>query len=285
MKKLLLFGFVLGLVMAGYGQKRILLDQELANRAVKAVHQEAISDLGGFENQVNAAVSHGRYAFDETEIGKSWYDLQTNTSLGNRIWLFPDGTVSAVWTMGFESTAFPDRGTGYNYFDGTAWGPQPTARIETEKTGWPCIAAWGENGEINAAHTGAAQGLLFNKRATKGTGAWEASYLVGPDASNPLVWPRIMTAGVNNSTIHLLVPSGNATTYGGMTPALLYSKSTDGTATWDPVNTILPGMGPDYYLSLSADEYTWAEPRNGVIAFQVVDAWHDWFVMKSTDDG
>ena len=164
-------------------------------------------------------------------------------------------------------------------------GPDPAARIETLKTGWPNIAQWGENGEINVAHTGVVQGLYFSKRETKGTGAWESFYLAGPDATNVLVWPRMITSGANHDVIHVICPGGNATTYQGQTPALLYSRSVNGGTTWDPQNIILPGTGIDFYNAINADEYTWAAPHGDILAFQVCDAFHDWFVMKSTDGG
>ena len=94
-------------------------------------------------------------------IGDTEYDLQSNASLDHRIYLFDDGTMAAVWTRGWETGAYPDRGTGYNFHDGSGWGPSPTARVEPERTGWPSIAPYGENGEIICAHT-AADGLIFS---------------------------------------------------------------------------------------------------------------------------
>src|SRR5690606_33964731 len=37
--------------------------------------------------------------------------------------------------------------------------------------------------------------------------------------------------------------------------------------------------------SFSADDYVWAEPRNGVIAFALFSSTADLVLMKSTDDG
>ncbi|MBN1339325.1 MAG: hypothetical protein JXA03_08380 [Bacteroidales bacterium] len=223
--------------------------------------------------------------YSEYQIGATDYDLQSNKSLSNRIWFYNDGTIGAVWMMGFQPVTFPDRGTGYNYYDGTTWGPQPTARIESEKTGWPSYAAWGANGEINVAHTGLSQGLLISRRSAKGTGTWAISYLAGPDVNNDLVWPRIMTSGVNHEILHVIVPSGNATSYNGQTPALLYNRSNDGGQTWNILHQILPGTGSSYYTGINADEYSWAESRGNTIAFVVSEIWKDMFVMKSTDNG
>lgn len=226
--------------------------------------------------------------FDETLIGTTWYDLQSNSALSNRIYYFPDGTISAVWTMGFQPTAFTDRGTGYNYFDGVSWDDPPTERIESERCGWPSIAAWGANGEIVVSFIPQMDtyGLLFNKRINKGQGVWEEFTWQGPPPDNEFVlWPRLTTSGDNNENIHLLCVTDPMHPYMGQDLALLYNRSTDSGLTWDIQWEILEGTGIDYYLGFWADQYIWAEPRDSVIAFAVVDLWKDMFIMKSTDHG
>ncbi len=285
MKKVLCLCLVLSFTIFGFAQKGSSLPKNLRDYSVQVKAPVMIDDLGKFENTVNPTVSTKATLKDQEPIGTTLYDLQSNQAVGSsRIKVFDDGTISAVWTMGFDGAdPWNDRGTGYNYFDGTSWGPAPTARIENVKTGWPNIAQWGANGEINVAHTGVAQGLYFSHRPEKGTGAWESFFLTGPDATNVLVWPRMVTAGDNHDVIHVICPGGNATTYEGQTPALLYSRYVDGE--WNPQNIVLPGTGADFYTGINADEYVWAEPVNGVLAFVVTDAFHDWFVMKSTDGG
>jgi len=100
----------------------------------------------------------------------------------------------------------------------------------------------------------------------------------------------MITNGINNDIVHLLcitfpVANPGGALYQGQDGALLYSKSEDGGATFDPLNEILDGTGIDDYLSISADEYTWADPRAGTIAFVIADPWHDMFIMKSEDEG
>ena len=143
----------------------------------------------------------------------------------------------------------------------------------------------GENGEINVAHTGVVQGLYFSKREIKGTGAWESFYLAGPDATNVLVWPRMITEGANHNVIHVICPGGNATTYQGQTPALLYSRSARWRRYMEPTKCCFSRHGADYYTAINADEYTWAAPHGDILAFRVCDAFHDWIVMKSNDGG
>ena len=42
-----------------------------------------------------------------------------------------------------------DRGTGYNYFDGNSWEPQPNSRLESSRGGWPSIIAMGSGKEAS----------------------------------------------------------------------------------------------------------------------------------------
>ena len=61
----------------------------------------------------------------------------------NRLYLYEDGTIGAAWIRGYDGAdPWADRGTGYNYFDGTSWGELPSARIEDVKTGWPSMHLW-----------------------------------------------------------------------------------------------------------------------------------------------
>lgn len=236
-----------------------------------------------YENLPSIPSTSRELTAGETILGITWYDLQTNKCLANRFHLFDDGTMGATWTIGLQATAFADRGTGYNFFDGNAWGAQPTARIETIRTGWPSYAPLGPDGEIIVSHDFAAHVLYFNSRASKGTGPWTQSaftYSAGPPA---LSWPRMITNGEDHQTIHLLANSFEV--YEGMTTATVYSRSQNGGLTWSEENLLLDGMGPDAYLEIAADEYVWAEPRGNTIAFLVASSWHDLFMMKSTDNG
>ena len=236
----------------------------------------------------------------ETWIGTTQYDLQTNQSVQNRIYLYPDGTIGATFTFGMTSPSFADRGTGYNYFDGTSWGAIPTARTESARCGWPSYAPLNTGGEVTVSHNGST-GLFVTQRAAKGTGAWTGSTLIGPVPTNTtttaLLWPRAITVG---NTIHLIACTDQNSTsgatvanlwyYQGMALALVYYKSTDGGATWSGP-TILPGMdsvnnctNPNN-LGFGGDSYSWAAPHGDTIAFAVGDSWGDVFAMKSFDGG
>ena len=230
--------------------------------------------------------------YEEEIIGNSWYDLQSNGSSQNRLYVFEDGIIGATWTLSVgPSSSYPDRGTGYNYFDGINWQDWPTERIESDRTGWPSYAPWGEEGEIVLAHYSGADydGLVFSSRPDKGTGEWSHADFFGPPGHEGLLWPRMVTGGDSHERIYLIALSRPTTNggepYQGLDGALLYSLSTDGGQSWSIQNEILPGMDSTLYDKITGDYYAWAEPQGDVVAF-VTGSWeHDLFIMKSTDGG
>ncbi|MFH1936202.1 MAG: T9SS type A sorting domain-containing protein [Bacteroidota bacterium] len=210
------------------------------------------------------------------------YDLQSNGSSENRIHLYPDGTVGAV-TMMSHTDAFSDRGTGTNFYDGTAWGPPPVSRIESSKSGWPSYAPWGPNGEIVVTHH-MLDGLFIMTRETKGTGAWNEAILAGPAGAVDISWPRVVTNGPNNMYVHIICLT--YTSYQGLTPyALLYYRSLDGGATWDIQHRVIEGMTSADYIGFTADMYNWAQPKGDTLAFGFGDSWRDLAIMKSYNNG
>ena len=162
MKRFLFLSFILSIFMLGYTQQGTKIHKGVTSIVKQMTYGPMIHEGTGFENPNNPTVTNPNSSKDVTQIDTSWYDLQTNSALGNRLYLHPDNTLSAVWTYSNDAV-FDDRGTGYNYFDGGTWGPYPTARIENVKTGWPTIAPFHENGEVIVGHTGVATGLYFNK--------------------------------------------------------------------------------------------------------------------------
>ncbi len=220
---------------------------------------------------------------EETHIMTTQYDLQTNTSLGSRVHAWPDGTVAATATWGVTGApGFADRGTGYNYYDGAAWGPLPTARIEgTVRSGWPSITPYGENGEAVFSHGGTPFGINMWVRESKGEGEWEMlHYLTNPEGVE-LTWPRAVASGENNQYIHVIAAEQDATT---LDSYLYFNRSTDGGATWSGWTDVPEVDIEDYYFRISADDYTAASNGN-TIAFLFADSFFDLFFIKSDDNG
>jgi len=291
MKRLVLLSLALGFVVTSFSQDyRFGTDKSKENLSLKS-STITVNHVNEFQGILNPYISSKAALDQDIIIGETRYDLQTNNSIQNRIFAYPDGTIGAVWIMGFADPNFDDRGTGYNYFDGNNWGPYPTVRLESERSGWPSYAPFGD-GEITACHRyvpNVYQVIIFNWRETKGEGEWTEFYFEPPAGAYGLMWPRMVTSGENHDVIHLIAltsPTGHGgNLYQGQDGALLYSRSTDGGVTWDPENVILEGLGIDYLENIGGDDYAWAEPKGDNLAFVVHDGSRDGIVMKSTDGG
>ncbi|MHC1708292.1 MAG: T9SS type A sorting domain-containing protein [Bacteroidales bacterium] len=291
MKKLLLLGLILGISLGGYAQQKApyIKSQEMKNFSAKKPFRKAIDEPTNMLQQTANKYVKSALAASEEQIGTSRYDLQSNGSNQNRIYLHSDGTIGATWTYGVGETNFLDRGTGYNYFDGTAWGPEPTSRIEDVKVGWPSYLAAGDEGEMVVTHIGTTAGLKIAKRTTKGTGNWTYSNYQGPASAPELLWPRTVSGGDNNEYIHLFgltAPVANTgTLYNGQDGAMMYSRSSNAGSTWDIQNVQFPNTDTNYSYGYSGDSYAWAQPKGNNLAFVYGDNWDDFFLMKSTDNG
>jgi hypothetical protein len=225
----------------------------------------------------------------EDELGQTRYDLQSNESPQNRLYVYPDGTMAGTWTMGMLETGYADRGTGYNYYDGTSWGAAPGARIESVRTGWPSYGPWNGNGEFVIAHNSTTT-LVMNTRTTRGTGTWTQSLKpASPSGAPGIAWQRTITSGTTNQNIHVLaltLPVANSgAIYKGLDGALLYWRSTDGGTTWDKNGIQLPGLDSTNYASFGGDEYAWGTPHGDTIYFAVGGPYSDMYLMQSNDNG
>lgn len=284
MKQLILIFCIMGLGFVSSGQ-RAYLPANMRNISVKqAMHVDHSLNISGMQQPYLKSVT----IFDEYQFNTTRFDDQSNASIQNRLYYFEDGAFGAIWTTGQQDAAFPDRGTGYVYYDGSSWGPNPTERIEDERCGWPSYAPWGPNGEIVASHNNAT-GVKICTRTVKGTGTWSQTVFSGPPDHERLIWPRLFSSGTDHNNLFMLAVTASTdysgTPYEGLNGALLYSKSSDGGNTWDMTNEILPGMGADYYYGYTGDTYTFAEPRGNTVAFVAGESWYDMFLMKSTDGG
>lgn len=292
MKTTLLFvlAFVFGLSV--YSQKHVTKPSANAQTDATLKIKYATDDVTNLNTEYtpNYSPTAGKSApgVEETMIGGTVYDNQSNASVANRIYAYPDGSVAATWIFGKANPNFADRGTGYNYYDGTSWGPEPTARIENARCGWASYSPLGD-GEIVVSHNGSSA-LLVTKRAARGTGAWTTTQLVGPSVggSTALLWPRIVASG---NVVHILACTDDGT-YMGLSRALVYYRSANGGSTWVGP-TILPGLDAaslgaaanTSFKGIGGDNYAFAAPKGDTIAFVVGSAFRGIWVMKSFDNG
>lgn len=280
MKKLLLLSLAVLVGFCAMAQTRpAKISNELANKKLPAPVK---IDGQTFVTQPTNPLANSKAVLDDVIGNSLTYDMQSNAAMMSRLYRFSDGTLAGTWTTGYQSGA-SDRGSGYNYHNGTAWGPSPTARIETVRTGWPSICPWMGNGELVVSHN-STPSLVFNTRPVKGTGSWTQTLpLTVPAGITDLVWPRAMTNGDNFQNIHIITVGRGTLT--GQTQSLLYYRSLDGGSTWDKMGVQLPGTDGTVYLEFGGDDYAWIEPHGDTIAFVVGGSWTDTFLMYSYDNG
>ena len=286
MKKVLLFTVGLCLFMSSFAQFNASV-QKKSN--VIATGQRGVSiDLPVIAQQPQNVLVSNKSVLEDPVTAVTRYDLQSNYTCQRRIYLHPDGTIGTVSTWSTQDASWTDRGSGYNYFDGSAWGSQPDSRVESIRVGWGEYLPFEADGEMIVAHE-ATGPLVINKRIPKGTGTWTQTVMPPlPSNITAMFWPRSVTNGTNHTNIHIIaitLPTGNGgQLYNGMNGALLYCHSLDGGTTWTPW-TQLAGMTGAEYTSFTADSYSWAEPHGDTLAFTEGFSFQDQILMKSTDNG
>jgi len=297
-QKLLLLGCAVFMYSALNAQSKILKQSPHAFKGAsvnKAIPVPKSIDEGIYipynSNQAQRFTAPSTSAtIDEFIIGSTSYDLQTNASIRNGLLNNGDGTLSAVWTNSNDVTVggWPDRGTGYNYYDGTNWGPIPTTRLESTRTGWPSIAVTSSGHEAVVSHMGGAApgpGVMYVDRPAKGNGAWtENAALMGNGATD--VWSRMVAGGANGLSLHSVV-NGSGTSglpVNGQIGPVLYSRSADDGATWPVLRTVIPEIDANNYFGFGGDAYHMTT-QDDKIAIGVSDFATDVAVIKSLDNG
>lgn len=225
-------------------------------------------------------------------VGQSVYDLQSNNSMARRIISHPDGTISMVWTFSTDGGAsYTNRGTAWNYYDGTNL-LLPTAtlsRLENVRTGFTNIGLMGNNQEVIMAHLSSPFDFTVGKNTTKGSNSWSfnnanASVNLG-SLNEASLWGRIAIADPNNNSIHLISNYGDTSIYvDGIQNPFVYSRSTDGGATWNPKAILLPGYDTTRTLNGIAETYA-IDALGDVVAIVHGGLGDDVTLWKSTDNG
>ncbi|MCF8403926.1 MAG: T9SS type A sorting domain-containing protein [Bacteroidales bacterium] len=281
-KNLLLFVLILS-ILFGYSQSKFI---EFTGPNKRLKLKQTTMHPGQNGNYGKEII--GAKKFDFTIIGTTWNDLQT-LNYGNvmqRMWAYPDGTVGSTWLSAGQGN-IPERGAGYNYFDGTGW-DEPDLHVGPEdRMGSPSYAPWGPEGEIIALYRySAGSGPIYlYKREVKGEGDWTEVELLPPaGAGVSLVWHSMITSGENHEYIHLLAETYDVP-YVGQENALLYYRSSDGGDTWDIYEEIIDGLGDDAFATINHLSYAWANPVGETIAFTYGFDEYGGRVFKSEDNG
>lgn len=294
MIKKIIFIFCAIIINVAYAQKcmqRIPEELRYVSAEYKKIQKDPILPL----SDINPYVYSYQYkSVNETPLGATCYDLQSNSSIQNRIYLYPNGNIGAVWTYSNQTYNFSDRGSGYNYYSGSSWNVSPSTRLESVRCGWASYIPYGSAGECVISHNGS-NGLIVLRRDTCNIGTFTETTLIGPTGTlgyNALLWPRAISSGDN---IYIIACTDQASAppphnyYQGLALALVFYKSTDGGDTWSsPI--ILPGMDSASIVGINnigfeGDSYAWAAAKGDTIAFVVGNSWSDIFVMKSFDGG
>ncbi|MFI5220196.1 MAG: T9SS type A sorting domain-containing protein [Bacteroidia bacterium] len=281
MRKLLLSSFALCMCFAVTAQNartKTPLVGVNVNKAVKI--SKPVDNPVNLRLEEHQSARAGHNAVQgEFNIGNSTYDLQSNYGgTGNRVRRWSDGTISAIWTFSAEFGTYSDRGTGYNYYDGTSWGPLPTARQESVRTGFPNLIGSSTNGEGIICHQPNIYGAL---RSSKGSGAYTEASLPFPSAI-AATWPRATCGGANGQTIHAI--ANNNTAQNGQLGELLYWRSPDFGVTWDIQEYKIPHFDATNIIDPGVDAYD-MDARGDVIAIVTGGFANDLILAKSTDNG
>ncbi len=252
-----------------------------------------------------------------TQIGRTYYDLPSNAAVANRLVRNADGTLSAAWTETCDANqsgaGFPNRGSGYNYFDGNSWiygitgtcsTPEKNFGVNDKRTGWPEVVVLPTGKEMLFTHN-STNGINVTSRPAKGTGgmtSWSPttdltfSSNIGtpPVTGNNGTWPRAVSSG---NTIHLIYAINNTPVpeINGVSGPMVYNRSLDGGLTWDKTNVFLPGMvgmttgtpatiNDEGFARIGGDGYAIATRGNNV-AIVAGYFGYAWTLWKSTDNG
>jgi len=235
----------------------------------------------------------------ELIIGNTFYDHQTYNSISNQLCVNDDGTISAAWNFSPDAISvttppFPNRGSGYNYWNGTVWNyvAGPVSRQESVRTGYTNIVVTPVS-ELLIAHASIgptdSNQIVVSHRSSHGNGSWTELYPWGHSLD---VFPKACAAGssgINNNVYVIFLSGGSDTmasvshTINGQSGPIFFSRSTDGGLTWDPKN-IIPLIDSNFYRGFNASNYS-IDAKDSIVAIGFGNIFTDVGLLKSVDNG
>jgi len=275
--------WMLLIILCTYAQAQTLVQQHpnkptqrLAPKAIKLQKRVAST---GFEkvSSVNGDVPESNF---DIIIGQTQYDLQSNASLGSRLAFRPDASLAAAWCQA-QDPSYADRGTGYNQSSANReWPPNNNMRIESERTGFPCLVVDGNGQEHIFSHT--ADGEILHAR--KSQTAWQENYVPHQTPFGGF-WAKAASTGNTLHLIYLTVPVANAgVLVDGLDGQLMYCRSTDAGQTWDKIDIRLPGIDTSIYSGINAEEYS-IDASGSTVSIVVHPTYGDIQSIVSRDNG
>jgi len=277
MKKIILLPLLI--VLAGeifaqnkeYSEKYVA--KEIINKKQTVISKPVISGFYARYQDVEYAQA----------IGMTNYDLQSNRNVVRRLINHGEGVMSSVWTQhqGTYLPGAPERGTGYNFNDGTGWvftAFEGNTTIEgSQSTGWPAIVALEEDDFVinHKNENGGYFGWKQQRGATNSN--WSSQNVSAP---LPLLCPSAIAV---DSFVHVFGVVDNDIIYNEQSPAPVYLRSTDGGVTWEePVS--LPESGIEFFRGINEDAYS-IDASGTTVAIVVNQLLSDFVLWKSDDNG
>ena len=292
MKKVFLLSLGLVLGFSAFAQNRVMKNdaqKAVANGKIVAVGTEMTTEASTYAPQAAKSVVISRYDdLEDAETMYTYYDLQSNQYVANRMYQLPNGNVAVTATMSHEANqTASDRGTGYNFYNGE-WNDMPETRVEPFKTGWPSIAPWGETGEILLCHGNNHMQVFV--REVAGEGEWNnisqlPDYPEGYPYSEYPTWPRVVTCGANNNVIIAVAALQHKISDDETDVRTVIFRSEDA-INWTVNYSPLADLGLGYEVgNFSADDYALAANGNTVALLFSGCLTNSVWMFKSEDCG
>lgn len=231
------------------------------------------------------------------KIGSTMFVNQTGNAVYRRVNAYADGKVTATWTTSSDNgtNGFLSRGSGYNAYNGTTWSNTPSSspRIETFRTGFPCMVTTPANKEVVISHridtSGLSQGLAVSTNTGIGVGTWSTTTVLQPaPQTQSMLWPRaavsgdymIVIANYQDSTANQPIK----VVKNGVESPLVYSRYQFSTDTWVDEDMTFPNYDYDLFVEGNPDIYSIDANGNNVA---VVAGYYftNLVLFKSTDNG
>lgn len=216
-------------------------------------------------------------------VGKTTYDLQTNGALQNRL-MTVGNEVHAAWTMSQEAnvtatSSYADRGTGYAFHNGTAWGAAPTTRIDgSTRTGFGGMAVNGNGNVVYVTHS-SAYDIILNEKTS---GGWTNTTTTLNTSGKQAIWPDVATSG---NWMYIICGSADSNTRtNGIRNGYFFSRSNDNGATWIDNAIPMPLIDSAGHYRGGGNSYS-ISARDSVVAIVFGDFGNDLTLLQSNDYG